>query len=136
MNGDATRPWVDARLHGRLRVSRIDTTPTTVLGFGVGWPVRDAADRSTNGDRCGYTIGMKTAVSLPDRVYREAEGHAKRTRKSRSQLYAEALAEYLARHAPDEVTEAMNVVVDDLGEAAPDSFVERAGRRMLRSVEW
>lgn len=79
---------------------------------------------------------MKTAVSLPDRVYREAEGHAKRTRKSRSRLYAEALTEYLARHAPDEVTEAMNVVVDDLGEAAPDSFVERAGRRMLRSVEW
>ena len=38
----------------------------------------------------GYTTGMKTAVSLPDRVYQEAEGYAKRTRKSRSQLYAEA----------------------------------------------
>ena len=99
-------------------------------------PVRDGSDRWTNGDRCGYTIGMKTAVSLPDRVFREAEGHAKRTRKSRSQLYAEALAEYLARHAPDEVTEAMNAVVDDLGEAAPDSFVQGAGRRMLRAVEW
>jgi len=84
----------------------------------------------------GYTTGMKTAVSLPDRVYREAEGYAKRTRKSRSQLYAEALAEYLARHAPDEVTEAMNVVADELGEAASDSFVQRAGRRVLRSVEW
>jgi metal-responsive CopG/Arc/MetJ family transcriptional regulator len=79
---------------------------------------------------------MKTAVSLPDALYREAEGHAKRTRKSRSQLYAEALGEYLARHAPDEVTEAMNVVVDELGDAAPDSFVERAGRRVLGSVEW
>ena len=84
----------------------------------------------------GYTTGMKTAVSLPDRVYREAEGYAKRARKSRSQLYAEALAEYLARHAPDEVTEAMNVVVDELGEATPDSFVQRAGRRTLRNVEW
>lgn len=84
----------------------------------------------------GYTIGMKTAVSLPDRVYREAEGYAKRTKKSRSQLYAEALAEYLARHAPDEVTEAMNVVVDELGDAAADPFVQQAGRRMLRSVEW
>jgi hypothetical protein len=51
-------------------------------------------------------------------------------------LYAEALAEYLARHAPDEVTEAMNVVVDELGDAAPDSFVRRAGRRMLTNVEW
>ena len=83
-----------------------------------------------------YTIGMKTAVSLPDRVYREAEGYAKRARKSRSQLYAEALTEYLARHAPDEVTEAMNSVVDELGDAAPDEFMERAGRRVLRSVEW
>ena len=85
---------------------------------------------------CGYTTGMKTAVSLPDRVFREAEGYAKRTRKSRSQLYAEALAEYLARHAPDEVTEAMNVVVDTLGDAPPDTFVQRAGQRMLRNVEW
>jgi metal-responsive CopG/Arc/MetJ family transcriptional regulator len=79
---------------------------------------------------------MKTAVSLPDRVYREAEGYAKRSRKSRSQLYAEALVEYLARHAPDEVTEAMNVVVDELGAAAPDVFVQQAGRRVLESVEW
>ena len=48
----------------------------------------------------------------------------------------QALAEYLARHAPDEVTEAMNLVVDELVDAAPDCFVQRAGRRMLRSVEW
>jgi hypothetical protein len=34
------------------------------------------------------------------------------------------------------VTEAMNVVVDELGDAAPDPFVRRAGRRVLRSVEW
>ena len=79
---------------------------------------------------------MKTAISLPDRVFREAEGYAKRTRKSRSQLYADALAEYLARHAPDEVTEAMNAAVDELGAAPPDAFVQRAGRRVLRSVEW
>jgi len=79
---------------------------------------------------------MKTAISLPDSVYREAEGYARRTRKSRSQLYAEALAEYLARHSPDEVTEAMNVVVAELGNAAADSFVQRAGRRVLGSVEW
>lgn len=79
---------------------------------------------------------MKTAISLPDRVFREAEGYAKRTRKSRSQLYAEALVEYLARHAPDEVTESMNAVVDELGVAAPDAFVQQAGRRVLKSVEW
>jgi metal-responsive CopG/Arc/MetJ family transcriptional regulator len=79
---------------------------------------------------------MKTAVSLPDDVFRSAERFAKRTRKSRSRLYAEALAEYLARHAPDEVTEDMNRVVEQLGEAAPDPFVARAARRVLKSVEW
>lgn len=79
---------------------------------------------------------MKTAVSLPDRVYEEAERYAKRTRKSRSQLYSEALSEYLARHAPDEVTEGMNIVIDQLGDARPDAFVSRAARRVLTSVEW
>jgi metal-responsive CopG/Arc/MetJ family transcriptional regulator len=58
---------------------------------------------------------MKTAVSLPEQVFRAAERHAKRTRKSRSQLYAEALSEYLDRHSPDEVTEAMNHVLDPDG---------------------
>jgi hypothetical protein len=84
----------------------------------------------------GYTNGMKTAISLPDDVYREAERHAKRTRKSRSQLYAEALAEYLARHAPDEVTERMNEVLDALGEPGFDPFLEGASRRVLKDVEW
>ena len=79
---------------------------------------------------------MKTAVSLPDRVYHEAERHARRTRKSRSQMYAEALSEYLARHAPDEVTEAMNGAIDRLRGGAPDPFLKRAARRVLKSVEW
>jgi metal-responsive CopG/Arc/MetJ family transcriptional regulator len=78
---------------------------------------------------------MKTAVSLPDDVFREAERHARRARKSRSQLYAEALTEYLARHAPDEVTEAMNRVVDQLKPPA-DPFVSAAARRILERSEW
>lgn len=79
---------------------------------------------------------MKTAISVPDRVYREAERYAKRTRKSRSQLYAEALAEYLARHAPEEVTESMNSVADQLGGTRSDPFVAEAARRLLETVEW
>jgi hypothetical protein len=78
---------------------------------------------------------MKTAVSLPDRVFREAEAHARRTRKSRSQLYSEALSEYLARHSPDPVTEAMNRVMDELGETV-DPFLSEAARRVLERVEW
>ncbi len=79
---------------------------------------------------------MKTAVSLPNEVFHGAERYAKRTRKSRSQLYAEALSEYLARHAPDEVTEDMNAVVRQLGKSGTDPFVEAATRRALKKVEW
>ena len=78
---------------------------------------------------------MKTAVSLPDHIFRAAEQHARRAKKSRSQLYADAIAEYLARHAPDEVTDAMNRVADQL-EAAPDPFAGAAARRVLERIEW
>jgi metal-responsive CopG/Arc/MetJ family transcriptional regulator len=79
---------------------------------------------------------MKTAISLPDDLFRAAERHAKRQRKSRSQLYAEALAEYLTRHAPDEVTEAMNRVIERLGEYCPEPFLTGVARRVFESTEW
>lgn len=79
---------------------------------------------------------MKTAISLPDEVFQAAERHARRVRKSRSQLYAEALAEYLARHAPEEVTEAMNRVIEQLGEGAPDPFLAASARRVFERSEW
>lgn len=78
---------------------------------------------------------MKTAISLPDDLFHAAERHAERLRKSRSQLYAEALAEYLARHAPDEVTEAMNRVVERLGEPEQERFAAAAARRVLERTE-
>lgn len=87
-------------------------------------------------DAHGYTSGMKTAISLPDDLFRAAERQAQRARKSRSQLYAEALAEYLARHAPEEVTEAMNRVVERVGQPGPDLFLVAAGRRAFERTEW
>ncbi len=53
---------------------------------------------------------MKTAVSVPDAVYRAGERHAARRGMSRSRLYAEALEEYLARHSDEAVTERLNRV--------------------------
>lgn len=77
---------------------------------------------------------MKTAISLPDDLFRAAERHARRTRKSRSQLYAQALSEYLARHAPEQVTESMNQVLDELNEPA-DAFGTAAARRILERAD-
>lgn len=78
---------------------------------------------------------MKTAVSIPDDVFGDAEQLAKSLKKSRSQLYSHALQEYVARHAPDKVTETLNQVCADVGDVV-DSFVSSASRRTLRRVEW
>jgi metal-responsive CopG/Arc/MetJ family transcriptional regulator len=78
---------------------------------------------------------MKTAVSIPDPVFRSAERLARRLKKSRSQLYAEAVAEYVARREPEAVTEAMNAVCADVDTRA-DAFVRTAARRVLERSEW
>jgi metal-responsive CopG/Arc/MetJ family transcriptional regulator len=78
---------------------------------------------------------MKTAVSIPDEVYQGAERLARRTKKSRSRVYSEALKEYLARHAPDEATEAMNRACAEAGQTK-DAFVSAAVRRILERTEW
>ena len=83
----------------------------------------------------GYTLGMKTAVSIPDEVFEKAERLARRMKKSRSQLFSHALAEYVARHAPDHVTESMNQVCGEIG-PEPDSFVSAASRSLLEHSEW
>jgi antitoxin MazE6 len=83
----------------------------------------------------GYTKGMKTAVSIPDDVFAGAERLARRTKKSRSQLFSEAMREYLARHAPDEVTDSIDRVCAELG-SPRDEFVSLAARRVLERSEW
>jgi metal-responsive CopG/Arc/MetJ family transcriptional regulator len=78
--------------------------------------------------------GMKTAISLPDELFADADRFAAKIGISRSQLYATALAEYLARHRDGDVTAALDRVYgtpslsdDELGAAARDS---------LRRAEW
>ena len=78
---------------------------------------------------------MKTAVSIPDDVFRGAERLARHSKKSRSQLFADAVREYISRHAPDDVTAAMDRVCADLDDRA-DDFVSAAARRTLKRSEW
>jgi histone H3/H4 len=78
---------------------------------------------------------MKTAVSIPNDIFERAETLAHRAKRSRSEVYACALSESVARHAPDSVTEAMNRVLDDVKEPA-DGLASRAARRTLERGEW
>jgi hypothetical protein len=47
---------------------------------------------------------MKTAISLPDNVFHDADALAKKLGVSRSHLYATAVAEYLARRNGEQVS--------------------------------
>ncbi len=78
---------------------------------------------------------MKTAISLPDSIFRDAERLAKRLKKSRSELYKEAVAEYVARHEPEAVTEALDHLAKQI-DTKPDEFTSVAARRLLGRTEW
>ena len=81
---------------------------------------------------------MKTAISIPDKVFVEADRLAKRMKKSRSQLYSEAIAAYVAQYDGSAITEAINRVLADPEAADPegDAFVAAWGRRTIERTEW
>jgi metal-responsive CopG/Arc/MetJ family transcriptional regulator len=79
---------------------------------------------------------MKTAISISDDLFEGAERLARRARRSRSRVFSDALREYLARHAPDKVTESMDLALAEIGMEAKDQFVSAAAIRRLERVEW
>ena len=78
---------------------------------------------------------MKTAVSIPDDVFERVERLARDAGLSRSAIFSNALKEYLARHAPDEVTAAMDQVCAAV-EGESDDFLRTASHRTLEKTEW
>lgn len=83
----------------------------------------------------GYTFGMKTAVSIPDEIFQNAEQLARRMKKSRSEVYSRALSEYVSRHSLNETTLAMNVALEDIGDTG-DAFPATAASKVLERAEW
>ncbi len=53
---------------------------------------------------------MKTAISLPDTLFEQAEQLARRFDLNRSQLYARALQEYLDKYNSDSITATFNSI--------------------------
>ena len=78
---------------------------------------------------------MKTAVSIPDDLFRRADELARSLGKSRSQVYREALSEYVFRRDSRSVTTALDTLADELA-AEPDPWTAEAGRRALERSEW
>jgi hypothetical protein len=82
-----------------------------------------------------YTHAMKTAVSLPDDLFRMAEAAARKLRMSRSQLYATAIAEFLERRKTSRITERLNKVYSK-ERSALDPAWHSAQLRSLAREDW
>ena len=53
---------------------------------------------------------MKTAISLPDKLFADADALAKKLSVSRSELYATALSEYVGRHNAAAITARLDAI--------------------------
>ncbi len=82
-----------------------------------------------------YNKSMKTAISLPDDLFESADALAKRLGLSRSELYATAVAEYLAKHRDEDVTGRLNDVFAD-EPSGIDPALRAAQARSVGSAEW
>jgi hypothetical protein len=78
---------------------------------------------------------MKTAVSMPDNLFRQAEATARRLRVSTSQLYAIAIAEFLERRQVNSVTERLNESYSSRP-AKIDAALQRAKIKSLDQDSW
>jgi metal-responsive CopG/Arc/MetJ family transcriptional regulator len=80
---------------------------------------------------------MKTAISIPDPLFEEAERIAKRRGMSRSELYSRAVAEYVRAERFLGVRERLDAVYQAHPEDSRlDPFIEQAQARSLPKKRW
>lgn len=78
---------------------------------------------------------MKTAISIPDELFESADTLADRLGVSRSELYATAVAEYLAKHRDENVTARLNEVYAHENDGI-DPTLRSAQARSVNTAEW
>lgn len=78
---------------------------------------------------------MKTAVSLPDPLFRAADTLAERLGMTRSRLYATAIEDFIARHQAKTVSERLNEVYSSESSKL-DKTLKKAQSKAARSASW
>jgi hypothetical protein len=82
-------------------------------------------------------LGVKTAISIPNEIFAEAERLAKQLGISRSELFREALGVYLRNRSQEGVTEALNSVYGSGGNGSPiDPALTKMQASSLGSEKW
>jgi len=67
---------------------------------------------------------VKTAISIPEKVFRSADSLAKRLGISRSQLYTAAITEFLSKHQGRHVTARLDAVYGEEDSSLSPNLVQ------------
>lgn len=80
---------------------------------------------------------MKTAISIPDQEFIAADKLAKQLDISRSELYRLAIADYIARHSDDRITDKLNEVYGSAAHGpAVDGNLQAMQAGLLAEEKW
>ncbi len=78
---------------------------------------------------------MKTAISIPDPLFKAAERAAKRQKMSRSRFYSQALAAYLKASQDEEIKRRLNAVYAT-GDSSLDPAIARMQSLSIGREDW
>ena len=76
---------------------------------------------------------MKTAISIDDKIFVQAELAAKELGMTRSSLYSQAIQEFIKTHMPNAITEKYNEVYANI---QSDTEMNKVAYDLLSKVEW
>ncbi|TGK22051.1 ChpI protein [Leptospira stimsonii] len=82
---------------------------------------------------------MKTAISIPDELFKTAEKTAKKLGIPRSQLFAKALEEFIQSHSKESVTEKLNKVYSSKSKELKSNIADLSVdslRKSLKNDSW
>ena len=78
---------------------------------------------------------MKTAISISDKVFLEAEQTAQQLGLSRSRMYSMAIVEFIQAHNPDAITAKLNQVYNTADSRLDDDLIQ-VNYDLLSRDEW
>ncbi|MBM9575532.1 ChpI protein [Leptospira sp. 201903070] len=82
---------------------------------------------------------MKTAISIPDELFKTAEKTAKKLGIPRSQLFAKALEEFIQSHSKESVTEKLNQIYNNKSKETKNNITDlsvESLRKSLKNDSW
>jgi len=78
---------------------------------------------------------MKTAISVPDNLFKKVEEAAKKMGISRSKLFSIAIQEFLCSHYHEKITQRLNEIYQK-GEGSIEEGIEEIQAHSIPGEDW